>query len=210
MRRTMTTPRSSGILLHPTSLPSRGGIGDLGASAYTFVDFLVAAGQQLWQVMPLGPTGYGDSPYQGFSAFAGNPLLISLEELRAEGLLTDADLADARPFPAGTVDYGAVIPFKLHMLRRSFERFSADATAGQRQEFANFGARTHSWLNDYTLFAALKQANGGASWSTWEPAIRRREPDAVAHWTHELYGQLQFQAYLQFQFFNQWERLKRY
>ncbi|MFL5803957.1 MAG: 4-alpha-glucanotransferase, partial [Roseiflexaceae bacterium] len=150
----MTSPRSSGILLHPTSLPSRGGIGDLGAPAYTFVDFLAAAGQQLWQVMPLGPTGYGDSPYQGFSAFAGNPLLISLEGLHAEGLLTNADLADAPPFPDTMVDYGTVIPFKLSMLRRSFERFSAAATPGQRQAFANFRAHTHSWLNDYTLFAA--------------------------------------------------------
>jgi 4-alpha-glucanotransferase len=206
----MTTPRSSGILLHPTSLPSRGGIGDLGASAYTFVDFLAAAGQRLWQVMPLGPTGYGDSPYQGFSAFAGNPLLISLEGLHAEGLLTSADLAEAPTFPNAAVDYGAVIPFKLSMLRRSFERFSATATPGQRQAFANFRAHTHSWLNDYTLFAALKQANSGGAWSTWEEAIRRREPDAVAHWTRELYEQLQFQAYMQFQFFSQWERLKRY
>jgi 4-alpha-glucanotransferase len=206
----MTSPRKSGILLHPSSLPSRGGIGDLGAPAYAFVDFLVATSQQLWQVMPLGPTGYGDSPYQGFSAFAGNPLLISLEGLRAEGLLTDADLDGAPVFPDTMVDYGAVIPFKLSMLRRSFERFSAAATPGQRQAFANFRARTHSWLNDYTLFAALKQANSGAAWSGWEPAIRRREPDAVAHWARELYDQLQFHAYMQFQFFSQWEHLKGY
>src|SRR5689334_14074164 len=118
----MTTSRKSGILLHPTSLPSRWGIGDLGASAYAFVDFLVAAGQQLWQVMPLGPTGYGDSPYQGFSAFAGNPQLISLDGLLSEGLLAQEDLADAPAFPDAMVDYGAVIPFKLELLRRSFDR----------------------------------------------------------------------------------------
>src|SRR5258705_4487944 len=147
----MTNTRKSGLLLHPTSLPGRWGIGDLGAPAYTFVDFLVAAGQQLWQVMPLGPTGYGDSPYQGFSAFAGNPLLISLEGLHTEGLLTNADLADAPPFPDAAVDYGTAIPFKLSMLRRSFERFSAAATPGQRQAFANFRAHTHSWLHGHTV-----------------------------------------------------------
>src|SRR5258706_12668717 len=113
-------------------------------------------------------------------------------------------MSDAPAFPDTMVDYGAVIPLKLNMLRRSFERFTTAATPGQRQSFANFGARNHIWLNDYALFAALKQANGGAAWITWEPAIRRREPDAVAHWSHELYDQLQFHAYLQFQFFSRW------
>jgi 4-alpha-glucanotransferase len=206
----MSTSRKSGILLHPTSLPSRWGIGDLGASAYAFVDFLVAAGQQLWQVMPLGPTGYGDSPYQGFSAFAGNPLLISLDGLLSDGLLTAEDLAEAPTFAEAMADYGAVIPFKLGLLRRSFERFNAGGTTGQRHDFANFRARTHGWLNDYTLFAALKQAHGGAEWSSWEPTIRRREPEAVDRWTRELYDELQFQAYLQFLFFGQWGRLKSY
>src|SRR6266487_6647102 len=124
----MTTPRRSGILLHPTSLPSRWGIGALDASAYAFVDFLIAAGQQLWQVMPLGPTGYGDSPYQGFSAFAGNPLLVSFDLLLEQALLEPEDLANAPSFADGGVDYGAVIPFKLGLLRRSFERFKAVAT----------------------------------------------------------------------------------
>ncbi len=108
------------------------------------------------------------------------------------------------------VDYGAVIPFKLNLLRRSFERFTATATPGQRQDFANFGAQTHSWLNDYALFAALKEVNQGAAWGTWEPEIRMREPDAVARWTHELHDQLQLHAYLQFQFFKQWDQLKGY
>src|SRR5205809_4633601 len=121
----MTTPRRSGILLHPTSLPSRWGIGALDTSAYAFVDFLTAAGQQIWQVMPLGPTGYGDSPYQGFSAFAGNPLLISLDALVENGMLALEELADAPAFPGDTADYGAVIPWKLAVLRRSFERFKS-------------------------------------------------------------------------------------
>jgi 4-alpha-glucanotransferase len=206
----MTISRRSGILLHPTSLPGRWGVGDLGAPAHAFVDFLAAAGQQLWQVMPLGPTGYGDSPYQGFSAFAGNPLLVSLDLLLDAGLLADEDLAGAPLFPDAAVDYGTVIPFKQALLRCSFERFTAGATPGQRQEFADFRARTHSWLNDYTLFAALKAAHGGAEWSTWEPAIRLRDPEAIDRWTHELYNELQFHAYLQFLFYSQWGRLKRY
>src|SRR5688500_3949668 len=121
VRHSMSSSRSSGILLHPTSLPGRWGTGDLGAAADTFVDFLHASGQRLWQVMPLGPTGYGDSPYQGFSAFAGNPILISLDHLVSEQLLSADDLASAPSFPDGRVDYGAVIPFKLALLRRSFE-----------------------------------------------------------------------------------------
>src|SRR6266540_494247 len=206
----MTSPRKSGILLHPTSLPGRWGIGDLGDAAYAFVDFLTAAGQQLWQVMPLGPTGYGDSPYQGFSAFAGNPLLISLDNLLAEGLLADEDLFGAPSFPDAMVDYGAVIPFKDALLRRSFERFMAAAAPEQRDAFADFRARNHAWLDDYALFAALKQAHGGANWNTWPPETAARQPEAIAYWTRDLSDQIEFHAYLQFQFFSQWRRLKQY
>ena len=206
----MTSPRRSGILLHPTSLPSRWGIGALDASAYAFVDFLIAAGQQLWQVMPLGPTGYGDSPYQGFSAFAGNPLLISLDNLLAEGLLADEDLFGAPSFPDATVDYGAVIPFKEALLRRSFECFMASAAPEQRDAFADFRTRNHAWLDDYALFAALKQAHGGANWNTWPQETAARQPEAIAYWTRELSDQIEFHAYLQFQFFSQWRRLKHY
>src|SRR5215218_4800361 len=143
MRYTMTDTRRSGILLHPTSLPSRWGIGDLGITAYEFVDFLIAAGQQLWQVMPLGPTGYGDSPYASFSAFAGNPLLISVDRLRDEGLLTNEELAGAPVFADAAVDYGAVQNWKLPMLRRSFERFLTTAAPEQIQAFDDFRARNH-------------------------------------------------------------------
>src|SRR5690242_13475118 len=151
----MSNVRKSGILLHPTSLPGRWGIGDLGAPAYAFVDFLTAAGQQLWQVMPLGPTGYGDSPYQGFSAFAGNPLLISLDLLLDAGLLAPEDLAEAPDFGDASVDYGAVIPFKLGALRRSFERFKAGAAPDMRERLSNFRTQQRGWLADYTLFAAI-------------------------------------------------------
>jgi 4-alpha-glucanotransferase len=206
----MTTPRRSGILLHPTSLPARWGIGDLGAAAYAFVDFLARAGQQLWQVMPLGPTGYGDSPYQGFSAFAGNPLLISPEVLLDAGLLAGEDLAGAPFFSDAAVDYGAVLPFKLALLRRSFERFTAAAAPEQRAAFADFRERNRAWLEDYALFAALKQAHGGAEWSAWPHELAVRDPAAVAAIARELSDQLEFQVYLQFQFFDQWRRLKEY
>src|SRR5256885_2254894 len=182
----MTTPRRSGILLHPTSLPSRWGIGALDTSAYAFVDFLTAAGQQLWQVMPLGPTGYGDSPYQGFSAFAGNPLLISLDQLIGEGLLAPEDLTGLPEFSDARVDYGAVIPFKLAALRKSFNRFKRMATQEQREALATFRTEQRAWLADYALFAALKEQHGGANWNTWENEIARRAPAAVGKWGSRL------------------------
>ena len=206
----MTTSRASGVLLHPTSLPGRWGIGDLGDHAYQFVDFLHETGQQLWQVMPLGPTGYGDSPYQCFSAFAGNPMLINLNRLQAAGLLTDDDFASMPQFPHDRVDYGAVIPFKLDMLRRTFDRVMGQTTADQRQDFNTFRATNAVWLDSYALFAALKAAHGGANWATWEPEIARHEPAAVQRWARELSSEIQFHAYMQYLFFLQWGALKRY
>ena len=174
----VTFPRSSGILLHPTSLPGRFGIGDLGPEAYKFVDFLAAAGQRIWQVLPLGPTGYGDSPYQLFSAFAGNPLLISLDQLVIEGLLLDEELERAPQFPADEVDYGRVIRFRLPLLRTAYERFKTNWK--RRDEFADFRGKSSQWLDDYALFMALKAAHGGeAVWSRWEPALAARRPGAL-------------------------------
>src|SRR5215216_7681940 len=206
----MTNPRTSGILLHPTSLPGRWGIGELGAAAYSFVDFLASAGQQLWQVMPLGPTGYGDSPYQGFSAFAGNPLLISLDQLIEEGLLAPEDLTGLPAFSDQHVDYGAVIPFKLTVLKKSFDRFKRVATDGQREALAAFRTAQRTWLADYALFAALKEQHGGANWNTWESEIARREPAAVGAWGSRLSAQTEFHAYMQHLFFRQWTNLKGY
>lgn len=205
----MTDSRAGGILLHPTSLPSRWGIGDLGSAAYAFVDFLAAAGQQLWQVMPLGPTGYGDSPYQSFCSFAGNPLLISPDLLIAEGLLA-GDEAGTPHFSDDAVDYGAVIPFKFGLLRHSFERFRQHASLDQSQAFAEFKAANADWLDDYALFTALKNAHGGASWNTWEPELARHEPQALEQARTSLRDEVEFQAYMQFLFFNQWGRLKQY
>ena len=157
--------RTSGILLHPTSLPSPFGIGDLGSEAYKFVDFLVEAGQTLWQVLPLGPTGYGDSPYASYSAFAGNTLLISPETLVDDGLLDRADLEEK---PIGPVDYGSAHELKAKLLARAYERFITD-DANLRSEFAAFTQEQSSLLDDYALFRALKDHHGGVAWTEWDP-----------------------------------------
>lgn len=206
----MTKTRASGILLHPTSLPGRWGIGELGEAAYRFIDFLSATGQRLWQVMPLGPTGYGDSPYASFSAFAGNPLLISIDRLRDAGLLSERDLDDAPQFSRTRVEYGTVQQWKLPMLRRSFERFTAAAGAEQQRLFSDFCVRNRSWLDDYVLFAAIKDAHGGIAWNAWPADIAQRQPQAIVQWTERVREQIAFYSYLQFQFFSQWQDLKRY
>ena len=205
----MPFPRSSGILLHPTSLPGPYGVGDLGPEAHRFVDFLAAAGQRIWQVLPLGPTGYGDSPYQLFSAFAGNPLLISLDQLAAEGLLTPAELAEAPRFPAATVDYGRVIHFKMPLLRAAFDRFKQSGKPDA--QFADFRAANAAWLADYALFMALKEAHGGeAVWSRWEPDIARRQPAAMAAWRERLANQVEALEFQQYLFARQWRDLHAY
>jgi 4-alpha-glucanotransferase len=203
-------PRSSGILLHCTSLPGRFGIGDFGPCAYEFADFLFAAGQWLWQVLPLNPTGYGDSPYQCFSAFAGNPLLLSLERLRDQGLLQESDLAQAPPFPEDSVDFGAAIEFKRPLLRRAAQAFFADASRADRAAFDRFCESASSWLDDFALFMALKDAHNGTAWSTWDAEIRDRAPRAVSEWTLRLAAQLKVIKYWQFEFFRQWKDLRAY
>jgi 4-alpha-glucanotransferase len=202
--------RSSGILLHITSLPGRHGIGDLGPCAYEFADFLAAAGQRLWQVLPLHPTGYGDSPYQCFSAFAGNPLLLSLERLREEGILHDPDFADVPAFPQEHVDYGAVIDFKFRVLRRAAEAFFADASDENESEFEQFCLRAAFWLDDYALFMAAKQVAGGAVWTSWDRPLRMRDPAALAERRAQLNPIVRAFKYWQFEFFRQWRRLREY
>ena len=188
----MIFPRASGVLLHVTSLPGPYGIGDLGPSASRFVDFLAAARQSIWQVLPLGPTGYGNSPYQCFSAFAGNPLLISPDSLAEAGLLTPADLADVPTFPDAEVDFPSVILFKRALLERAFRRFSPTPA------FDAFRARHAEWLEPFARFMALKEANGNVSWTRWDPAFSASD-DAIA-----------FHRFLQFHFFEQWTRLRDY
>jgi 4-alpha-glucanotransferase len=206
----MKLPRSSGILLHPTSLPGPSGIGDLGASAYAFADFLAAARQQLWQVLPLGPTGYGDSPYQCFSAFAGNPLLISLEKLVEEEVLSAADLAEYPTFGESEVDYGSVIRFKLPLLRKACENFRKCGRTSDWNQFHAFCRQNISWLDDYARFAACKEAHGGAVWNKWEPGVASRRPEDLARWTERLGKEIESHKYVQYQFFKQWSALKNY
>ncbi len=207
----MSFPRSSGILLHPTSLPGPFGIGDLGDEAYRFADFLAASGQSLWQVLPLGPTGYGDSPYACYSAFAGNTLLISPERLVRLGLLTEADLSDAPAFAAGVVEFDRVHKFKDEVLRKAYQRFVTDgADTDLSRDFENFRVRQVSWLEDYALFRALKDVHGGKPWHEWDPAVVRRDETALAHAKTELRSEIEAHQFSQFLFFKQWSELKSY
>ncbi len=206
----MSFPRASGILLHPTSLPGRFGIGDLGKEAYKFADFLASTGQRLWQVLPLGPTGYGNSPYQCLSVFAGNPLLISPERLVEDKFLEPADLDNAPFFPKDRVDYDSVIEFKTPLLKKSFETFRTKATPGEREQFEVFCQQNAFWLETYSLFMALKEAHGFAAWNTWEEDIRRRQPKSLERWSNKLAHKIYCHKYQQYQFFKQWSEVKKY
>jgi 4-alpha-glucanotransferase len=206
----MNFPRASGILLHPTSLPSAFGIGDLGPEAYAFADFLVASGQSLWQVLPLGPTGYGDSPYACYSAFAGNTLLISPEQLISDGLLSKSDIAAARTDQIERVDFSRVIERKGALLKKAFENYKHTTDTSLRSAFETFSQESSAWLEDYALFRALKDAYGGVAWNEWEPAIVRRKQTALALARERLREEIEAQKYYQFLFFNQWFALKSY
>ena len=206
----MPFPRSSGILLHPTSFPSRFGVGDLGLEAYRFIDFLKDTHQQYWQVLPLGPTGYGNSPYMCYSAMAGNPLLISPEKLRDEGLLTEEDFANLPGFPVEKVDFDQVVPIKIGLLKKACENFKVNATDIQKNEFAGFCDSKAYWLDNYALFMALKDAHENASWHTWEREFVKREPEALAQVEHQLNGEIFYYKFVQFEFFRQWSDLKSY
>src|SRR5579883_1997377 len=201
--------RSAGILLHPTSLPGPYGIGDLGRAAYAWVDALVRARQTWWQILPLGPTGYGDSPYQCFSAFAGNRYLVSPELLVRDGLLKQDDLAGVR-FPAEYVDFGSVIPFKLAMLTRAWENFLSGAAASLRSPFETFCVQEARWLNDFALFSALKDAHGGANWQDWPHELKLRQPAALREARRQLSRAIGLHQFTQFLFFRQWKELKHY
>ena len=190
--------RVSGILLHPTSLPGRHGIGDLGPAAYHFVDFLAAAGQRRWQVLPLGPAGYGDSPYQGLSSLAGNPLLVSLDLLAEEGWLEPPGLGSASPFPGDRVDFDAVRAFKTPRLREAAAAFLRGAWRLARADFDAFCEKEQAWLDVFARFMTLKETFGHAAWTEWPPDAR---PDPQAVLEHKV---------TQFQFFRQWRALRRY
>jgi 4-alpha-glucanotransferase len=206
----MIFPRQSGILLHPTSLPSKFGIGDLGDSAYRFIDFLVKGGQMLWQVLPLGQTGYGDSPYQCFSAFAGNIYLISPEKLVADGFLDKKDIADPPPFSTGRVDFGEVIKYKTALLKKAFDNFRRTDDERLAQEFRGFCHENGFWLDDYSLFRAIKFSQGQKSWQDWDENLKLRKPDALQKARAELDLEDFAEKFYQFAFYRQWRALKHY
>jgi 4-alpha-glucanotransferase len=201
--------RTSGILLHPTSLPGPFGIGDLGHSARRFVDFLAAAGQGLWQMLPLGPTGYGESPYQCTSAFAGNPLLISPELLAEDGWLASEDL-EVADFASEQVDFFAVIPWKRALIARAAHAFREHASEADREDYARFRDAHADWLDDFALYHALKVHHGHRPWTQWRADLARREPDALARWSAAHARELDAQRLIQYFFFKQWSGLRAY
>ena len=206
----MQFTRSSGTLLHPTSLPGPHGVGDFGREAYRFIDFLHASGQKLWQVLPLNPTGYGDSPFQCFSAIAGNPLLISLQQLLEDGILQSDDLGRIPDFPLDTVDYGRVIEWKFPILRRAARSSLSSATSDPRTAFELFCQENARWLNDFALFMALKEAHQQIAWTRWPREIAQRKSEALARWTERLAPQIEAIKLWQFVFFRQWQALRNY
>ena len=208
----MKFKRSSGILLHPTSLPGSFGVGDLGDEAHRFVDWLAAAGQAFWQVMPLGPTGYGDSPYSSFSAFAGNTNLVSPEKLVEAGLLEEADIETAPDLPKERVDYGKVIEYKRALLEKAFQNFKEkiETDAGLRRDYDGFLEFAAVWLDDYALFGALRDENGGAQWSEWDAGLAKREPAKIEEARATLAEGIEAHKFFQYAFFSQWLKLKKY
>lgn len=185
-------------------------MGDMGIEAYRFIDFLVESDQQYWQVLPLGPTGYGNSPYSCYSAMAGNPLLINPEMLRDDQLLADEDFANLPEFPLDYVDFERAIALKVPLLKKACENFKANASPVKQKEFSAFCESKENWLEDYALFMALKDNFGGVSWNNWEPEIARREPESLEKWRQQLNAEIYYYKYVQFEFFRQWTELKRY
>ena len=218
----MAFRRSSGVLLHPTSLPGGFGIGDLRPAAVEFIDLLASGGQRLWQVLPLGPTGYGDSPYQCFSAFAGNTLLISPARLIEDGLLSEGHLKVAPTSDAGAadegaalrrpesdeVDFPAVIAHRQSLWPRVLERFDAMGANSMRDRFDRFCREQAGWLDDFALFMAVKEAHGHAPWTAWDADIAHRDPAAMATWSARCAREIRLHTLTQFLFFEQWQRVR--
>ena len=206
-----TLERASGLLMHPTSLPSPFGIGDLGKVAYAWIDFLAASQQTVWQILPLGPTGYGDSPYQTSSVFAGNPLLIDPVRLFEKGYLSEAELNNWPQFPEERVDYAEVINWKIPLLLKAAGRFVEKASPEDRSAYASF-CDTHNdrWLNEFALFMAIKYDQGQQCWNSWPEPLKLRNPQALEEARQKLSGEISAHKFLQFCFFEQWASLRRY
>lgn len=203
----MKLNRDSGILLHPTSLPSKYGIGEFGSEAYAFVDFLERSGQKLWQILPLGSVGYGESPYQCFSAFAGNTMLISIEKLLEQGLLVQTDIDIPEPFDKAHVEFKRVKPFKEGLFRKAFERFES---LEKTDSYCRFIGSNNIWLEEYSFFMALKESFGGIAWNLWDKDIAFRRPEAMEYYRMELFREVEYHKFLQYIFFEQWLKLKAY
>jgi 4-alpha-glucanotransferase len=200
--------RTSGVLLHPTSLPGRFGIGDLGDESAGFIDFLAAGGQSHWQILPLNPTDYGDSPYQCFSTFAGNTLLISPEKLAAEGFLSGEELENSPALAEGKADYGRALELKKVFLEKAFERFRVSEKEDLRGEYDKFCAENAGWLDDHALFQALRRANNFSPWYEWDTPLARRDGAALEEARSELGEKIYAEKFYQFIFFRQWNELR--
>lgn len=210
-RSRMLFPRSAGILLHVTSLPGPYGIGDLGESAYQFIEFLVSAGQQIWQILPLSPTIECDSPYSSYSAFAGNPLLISPEELVKDGFLTRSELGSFACLQASSqVDYAAATDLKNNILSVAFENFRASKECDRIDDFESYCTREQWWLRDFALFAALIRHYGNSNWRSWDPGLIHRDSRVLGQWRQALAREIEMQQFIQYLFDRQWSRLKQY
>jgi 4-alpha-glucanotransferase len=206
----MSFERVAGVLLHPTSLPGPDGIGDLGPEAYDWINTLEKAGFHIWQILPLGPTGYGDSPYQSFSAFAGNPYLVSPALLLEDGLLTEKDLADRPDFAADFVDFGNVIPWKIKVLDRAFDAFEKNHPAALAAEFTHFQEVESAWLDDYAIFMSIKETQGGLPWNLWPAELKKHQSAALKKFQAEHLALIQRHKFRQFIFFRQWSALHAY
>lgn len=201
--------RMAGVLMHPTSLPSPYGIGDMGKGAYDFIDFLEKAGQSLWQVLPLGPTGYGDSPYQLFSSFAGQPLIISPEKLIEMDLLSEAEVAD-NPAWGDRVDYGPVVEYKTLLLKRAFGHFMMNEDVKLAEEYQQFIRTNAFWLEDYALYMACKELHGGVAWTDWEEEYKNPTAQEKEEIKRRLDDKTEFYRFVQFIFYIQWSELRAY
>ena len=201
--------RASGVLMHPTSLPGRHGLGDLGAEAHRFAELLATAGQSWWQMLPIGPVGAGNSPYSSPSSFAGSPLLVSLDRLVADGLLAAQEVS--APAPAGTdaeADYRGAVRFREPRLRAACKRFKDRASPALRRELEQFRATNAEWLSDYALFRALQRETRGRSWTEWPTALRRRDPSALALARQRLESEIEYHELVQFFFDHHWRALR--
>jgi 4-alpha-glucanotransferase len=210
----MIQQRAAGILLHITSLPSVGAVGDLGPAAREFVDFLARAGQAVWQILPLGPTIHGNSPYSCYSAFAGNPLLVSISDLAQDGLLSSAELSElSHAVPSANTrdcDYELARSVKGQALQRSHETFRLGNDQNLAAEFEQFRTKQADWLTDYALFAALMKSLGTDDWSQWDTAVIRRDEQALQSWRARLGTEIEFEEFVQFMFWRQWTKLRHY